>query len=447
MRPAAIEAARQQHRLVDVAERTGVELPKRTGSTSVHCPFPKHGHYDQRPSMHLNLDRGTFHCFGCNLSGDVVEWVRRSEQVTWPEAVAILDSGRPLTNTWAPSGHLGSGAVRESHPRAADGSAPPAPDLRGAGAQAAERPNPERTPADRVFAAMGAAWRFVSGGTLHDQGAEYLTRRGIDVAVLEAHIGRREVGHTPDVADGLVRALTGAGFTADELIDAGLARRALRSGPLTDFFRNRVLIPIRSAEGRVCAFNGRNIGDDRWPKYLNPPRTAAYDKSVDLYQPLPAPAHPHGQVIVVEGTLDALAVACAAIRAGQGDRLCPVTQSGTQLSAAQLFRVLELSAEPPLIAFDGDHAGREATARLRQRISDRGHDAEIAPIPEGHDPASLLAEQGQAGLIPFLPAIEPAREPEPHAALQHRQPTPTRTMPASWQAQEPLAMFRAGMGL
>ena len=82
-----------------------------------------------------------------------------------------------------------------------------------------------------------------------------------------------------------------------------------------------MLIPIRDQQERLCGFVGRNIGDDRWPKYKNPPRTATFDKSVNLYQPLPSPtAGSRGQVVVVEGTLDAMAIAVAAVRSGTAGR-------------------------------------------------------------------------------------------------------------------------------
>ena len=75
------------------------------------------------------------------------------------------------------------------------------------------------------------------------------------------------------------------------------------------------------------SFIGRNVGSPRAPEYENPPRTLLYDKCATLYQPLPAPS-PEGLVLVVEGTLDAMAIAVTALRAGQGERYCPLTQSG-----------------------------------------------------------------------------------------------------------------------
>src|SRR5262249_9358290 len=152
--------------------------------------------------------------------------------------------------------------------------------------------------------------------------------------------------------DGLVRALRARGFTDDELLDAGLGSRRLGETTVTDFYRQRVVIPLRRTDRQSAGFIGRNVGDSRYPKYKNPPRTHLYDKSINLYQPLPAPAVRDGQVVIVEGTLDAMAIAVAAIQCGLSDRYCPLTQSGRELSARQLDHVLALHPMPPVVAFD-----------------------------------------------------------------------------------------------
>ena len=320
----------------------------------------------------------------------MVEWVGRSEGVAWPEAVAILDSGRPLTNAWMSQHGPGAGP---GHPWEATRNGRRLTDQPGR-----NLPDLDRTPVERVFAALEAAWAHATSPRLHDRGATYLMGRGIDIAVIERHTGRAEVGHTPDSATGLVTLLLRDGFIPDELVDAGLARRT-GAGFLTDFFRNRVLIPIRAEASRICGFVGRNVGDDRWPKYLNSPRTVAYDKSVELYRPLPAPTHRDGRVVVVEGTLDALAVAAAAIATGQADRFCPVASSGTQLSADQIKRVFEMSVGTPVVAFDGDQAGRTASTQLGQRMADTGRSVALMQLPTGHDPASILVAWGPLGLV------------------------------------------------
>ncbi|MDA8269739.1 MAG: CHC2 zinc finger domain-containing protein [Actinomycetota bacterium] len=394
MNPSPIEAARARHPLVEVSARTGIECYRTSGSVTVRCPLPSHGHPDRTPSLRLHLDDGIFSCFGCGAKGDVVEWVRQAEGVDWREAIAILDSGCPLANAW-------SGKVVDAGDRTQP--VPAAPAGTTGSVWAAEAPDLTRTPPERVYAALAAAWGYYSYPPLRQRGLEYLNGRGIDAGVLEARTGRAEAGHTPAKADGLASALRSRGFSDDELVDAGLAHRRLGGHVVSDFYRQRVLIPIRDDQSRIVGFIGRNVGDQgRFAKYKNPPRTHAYDKSVNLYQPLPAPAEHRGQVVVVEGTLDAMAIAVAAIRSGQASRFCPITQSGRELSAVQLAYVLGLHPAPPVLGFDGDAAGRDSAYRHSLAAAHQGCIVTVTILPGNHDPASWLAERGDEGLSAWV---------------------------------------------
>ncbi len=258
--------------------------------------------------------------------GDVIQWARETEGVGVHDAIQALDSRQPLTNAWA--GHTPTDSRAASRSLTVD------------------HPDPDRTPTSRVLEALQVAWEHYTTPDLHAAAVAYLARRSIDVEVLEAHTLRTETGHTPSQAEGLVTALQAEGFNNNELVDAGLAHRNTNHGTISDFYRQRILIPIRDDQQHVIGIIGRNISDQqRWAKYKNPPRTAVYDKSINLYQPLPASTHPRGQVIVVEGTLDAMAIAVAAIRAGQASRFCPVTQSGRELSMLQFDQVIGGSSQ------------------------------------------------------------------------------------------------------
>jgi len=182
-----------------------------------------------------------------------------------------------------------------------------------------------------------------------------------------------------------------------------------------DFYRQRVLIPIRDERSRMCGFLGRNVGGDRWPKYKNPPRTHAYDKSVNLYQPLPAPTAPGGQVVVVEGTLDAMAIAVAAVRSGRSGQFCPVTQSGRELSVVQLERVISLHRPSLVLAFDGDSAGRDSAHRYAVPAARLGHSAAVTSLrPVLPTQAVACGSQFQRGLIWPLPSHPTESSPTHH---------------------------------
>ena len=384
-RPSPVEAARARHRLADVAGRTGIALGSVSGTVTVSCPMASHGHPDRTPSMRLYLDDDRYYCFGCGAKGDVVQWARDTEGLGVLAAVQALNAGGTLHNTWA-----GCAVV------------PQAPGLRRqvgtAGATQSDQPDLGRTPLPRVLAALKAAWAYYTVSPLNSRGAGYLANRGIDVRVLETFTGRAEVGHTPDDPCGAISALRARGFAPDELVDAGLAHRHALTGALRDFYRQRVLVPVRDDLWQVVGIIGRNVGHASTAKYKNPPRTAVYDKSVNLYQPLPVPTDRSGQVVVVEGTLDAMAIAVAAIRAGKAAAFCPVTQSGRELSDVQVRRVTAMHPGRLVLGFDGDDAGRESAARYSLVFAQAGKPVSVTSLARGHDPASWLADRGDRGL-------------------------------------------------
>jgi DNA primase len=206
--------------------------------------------------------------------------------------------------------------------------------------------------------------------------------------------------HTPYNPDQLVAHLRKRGFADDELVDTGLARR--RDGEaLSDSFQQRVLVPVRDERGAVIGLIGRStVGSERRmaAKYLNPARTAVYDKSTALYAPVDVALAKDGQVVIVEGALDALAIAAAARHAGLADRFLPVCTSGLSFSDSQIERILAMHPRAPVIALDGDAAGQQAAARLAARIAQHGREAAIVTWPRGEDPASWLEQHGPNGL-------------------------------------------------
>jgi DNA primase len=412
-----IVEARARHSLAEVAARTGIELAATTGNLSVRCPLPSHGHPDRTPSMRLYLDDDRYYCFGCGAKGDAIQWVRDAIGCGIAEAIRALESGEAFPNAWA----------GRPFDRGGPSSRAPQPGALG------ELPDRSRTPAGVVTELVRLAWARCMTASLHRLGAAYLANRGIEVGVLEAFTGRAEVGHTPDSTGGIVAPLLGDGFGEDALVDAGLATRR-GDGCLVDFYHHRVLVPLYEGETLVGLI-GRNVGSPRAPKYKNPPRTLLYDKSVTLYQPLPAPS-PEGLVLVVEGTLDAMAIAVAALRAGQADRYCPLTQSGRELSARQLERVLGLPGRV-VLGFDGDEAGRDATRRVAAAAARRGRAVLVASLPEGEDPASWLAGQGEAGLAVWRPscrdtrAVGESQTPSGERRVPGRQPEPMPT--SGWE--------------
>jgi len=396
-----IDDAKAQHLLADVARRTGIPVPEgATGDVTVQCPMPYPGTEGEvapknaKRTMVLHLDSNRWYCFTCAArelpaGGDVVQWVQNLEGVDALAAVAKLNGGGPITNHWPanPSGR------------------------KVAPAASWERPDLERTSRERVLSVLAAAWGYYSGPGGHKKGVEYLQGRTVDVGVLEAHTGRVEVGHTPKDSRKFLARMHEAGITDNELVDAGLVYRSRRG--VSPVYSDRVIIPCRR-RGQVVGFFGRDVTGTRPKdkKYVNLTTTLVYGKSVNLYQPLPAPSDEHGQVVVVEGTLDAMSIAIAAIKQEVPPMFCPVTQSGKVLSDAQLDYVLGIAKKSPVIAFDGDSAGRLANLTIATAIMAKGREYVVTTLPPKkdpatgepvgwHDPASYLAEYGPEALDAF----------------------------------------------
>jgi len=375
-------ALRARHRLATLVRRCGIDVPFDTGDIVICCPMP--GHDDSTPSMVLHLDTERYYCFGCGSHGDVIQWIRDFHGVAAIEAARILDEDRQLRTTATVPSRVVSG--RSDGRPASTGRARP------------ERPDLARTPSERVRAALAAAWTYYSHSYLHRRGSAFLSARRIEVTALELEVGHAVIGHTPARRDGLVTHLREHGFRLEELVDASLA---CRYGDVRcfDFFRNRAILPIRESDGRLSGLIGRASTNTGCPKYLNMSRTHTYDKRIALYRPVTQALDRHANVIVCEGTIDALALSAQAAASGLSDRYAPVSASGLALSANQLHQILSIHPLPPVFGGDGDVAGRRASIEWATRAALASRESVITTWPDGHDPASWIAAYGEAGLL------------------------------------------------
>jgi DNA primase len=393
-RPSPIEAALRRHRLADVARRTGITLPTDTGSVTVRCPPPSHGHPECTPSLRLYLDDDRYHCFGCSAKGDVIQWARDTEGVGVHKAIRVLDSGASLVNARA-------GATPTARRMATTAAGSGRPALLRAG-----------TSPERLHAAINAAWAVLTSPALHAAGVAYLAGRGVNIEAIEEHNERFEVGCTPTSPSGITELLLGVGFTIDELLDVGISHQGRATDRPVDMFRWRVVLPVREGDGAVCGLIGRSVNGSG-PKYLNSPRTDIYDKSVHLYRPLRVRGTPAAHAVVVEGTIDALALAAAAIATSSTNRICPLTQSGRELSPRQVSEILFQHRGRPVLMLDGDTAGREAMTRLTRAFTSAGRPPVQVDLPSGEDPASWLCQRHPSNLGQLLDHPRPVVAPRP----------------------------------
>jgi DNA primase len=222
----------------------------------------------------------------------------------------------------------------------------------------------------------------------------YLSSRGFNERTVE----RFGFGYAPDSRTALKRAL--ASFDEALLIEAGL-RIAVDDKEPYDRFRDRLMLPIHDARGRVIAFGGRILDQARKdaPKYLNSPDTPLFDKGRTLYNLHRAgPAsRKSGRIVVVEGYMDVIALAAAGIE----DAVAPM---GTALTERQIELLWRLT-DKPLLCFDGDAAGRRAAMRAATRVLPMlkpGHSLRFVGLPAGMDPDDLVKAKGSQAMETLL---------------------------------------------
>ncbi|MFP5258976.1 MAG: DNA primase, partial [Acidobacteriota bacterium] len=324
------------------------------------CPF----HQETKGSFNVHPDKGFFHCFGCQASGDVIDFYCRINGLEFREGLERLASevGVDL------------GRVRND-PRAA------------ARKQARDACLAMHELADRYF-------RHLLGRDEGKVAREYLEKRGVSAAMVEGFA----LGVSPEGWQGLQTVLRSRGFDDDAAVTAGLLTLG-KNGRTWDRFRGRLMFPIRDGGGRVIAFGGRTMGDGD-PKYLNSAETPIYTKGQHLYglfEARPAMAKTR-RALLAEGYLDVITLH----QFGYADA-CGVL--GTAMTHEQARRLAGLAPKVDLV-FDGDAPGRKAALRAAQMLLTLGGTCRVVPLPDGEDVDSLLHAAGRDGFEECLSRAE-----------------------------------------
>ena len=347
-----------------------VALKKRGRLLWGNCPF----HGEKTPSFKIDPATQLWHCFGCGKGGDVFGYVMELEHLEFPDAVRRLAERARIE-------------IREEGGRSAPASQK-----------------------DRLIAASEAAAEFFHREltTSREAGAktarDYLANRGFGLDVAK----RWRLGYAPSGRSSLVRHLTRAGFTREEIVEANLA--VADGAMLRDRFYNRIMFPIADVSGRTIAFGGRVVGSGE-PKYLNTQETPIFHKSSNLYALDRARSDivVSGTAVVVEGYTDVIALHEAGITSA-------VATLGTALTERHV-KLLGRFGQRVVYLFDGDEAGRRAAMRAAEFLDwsvtpEAGSsrvDLDVALIPGGMDPADLVSKEGPealkaviAGAVPLL---------------------------------------------
>ncbi|MEE8279817.1 MAG: DNA primase [Alphaproteobacteria bacterium] len=362
--PEFLDEIRARLSLADVIGRK-VRLIKRGREYSALCPF----HNEKTPSFTVSEDKGFFHCFGCGAHGDVIAFVMRVDNLSFPDAVERLaaDAGLPIPVT--------------------------TPE---------ERAHAEERVSLYTVTEAACAWferqlRSQAGGSA----LRYLHDRGL----ADDTMARFRLGFAPDRRGALKAAMTAGDFPESLLVAAGLLVAPEDGRAPYDRFRGRIIFPIADRRGRPIAFGGRLLGDGE-PKYVNSPETPLFHKGRVLYGLANAlkRARAAGTLTVTEGYMDVIALTHAGFAS--------VAPLGTALTESQLRELWRVVAEP-ILCFDGDAAGMRAAARAAERalpLLQPGRSLRFVTLPRGEDPDSLIAKRGAGAFGELLDAARPLAE-------------------------------------
>ena len=323
---------------------------------------------EKTPSFFVNDQKGFYHCFASAEHGDIFTFVMKTEGLSFPEAVERL---------------AGEAGVSLPKPTARD----------------AERAD-ERA---RLLQLMEKACVFFQDALTGPAGKaarDYLAGRGLD----RRTISRFGIGFAPERRTALCTHLAAAGFTQEEMAKTGMLISGKDIAVPYDRFRNRIMFPIADLRGKTIAFGGRALDPAARAKYLNSPETPLFHKGYILFNGKRAreAAHASGQVIVVEGYMDVVALS----QAGIDNAVAPL---GTALTQDQL-RLLWRMAPEPTLCFDGDSAGRRAAYRALDTALPHlapGQSLRFAFLPDGMDPDDLVRQAGPSALQDCLKQAKP----------------------------------------
>ncbi|SDO36264.1 DNA primase [Pseudomonas jinjuensis] len=330
-----------------------IQLKKTGKNYSACCPF----HKEKTPSFTVSPDKQFYYCFGCGAGGNALGFIMDHDNLEFPQAVEELAK------------RAGMDIPREE------------------GRRGSKPRQPTDSPLYPLLAAAADYYRqALKSHPARRAAVDYLKGRG-----LTGQIARDfGLGFAPPGWDNLLKHLGGDNLQLKTMLDAGLLVENPDSGKRYDRFRDRVIFPIRDSRGRVIAFGGRVLGDDK-PKYLNSPETPVFHKGQELYGLFEARKNNRDldEIMVVEGYMDVIALAQQGIRNA-------VATLGTATSEEHIKRLFRLVPNI-LFCFDGDQAGRNAAWRALEsalpNLQD-GRKVRFLFLPEGEDPDSLVRAEG-----------------------------------------------------
>ena len=345
--------------IVDVIGEV-VQLTKAGRNFLGLCPF----HGEKTPSFNVVEDKQFYHCFGCGRSGDVFKFIEDYRGVSFMEAVQIVgDQVGIRVQTLPPS---------QSRPQQADG----------------------KQPFYEIHQEAAKFYHAILMTTkMGEEARQYLYDRGLDDEVLR-HF---QIGLAPAEGNYLLQSVSGK-FSENILADSGLFHIS-DMGTMYDAFQDRIMFPLSDDTGRVIAFSGRlwrdpAEGTKPQGKYKNSRSTLLFNKSYELYHLDKAKqvAKKKHELYLMEGFMDVI----AAYRAGIENAVASMGTALTQEHVAHLSKF----TKKVILAYDGDKAGRLATAKALEVLEKQ--EVEVVQIPDQMDPDEYLNKNSPQALADLL---------------------------------------------
>ena len=345
--------------IVDVIGEV-VQLTKAGRNFLGLCPF----HGEKTPSFNVVEDKQFYHCFGCGRSGDVFKFIEDYRGVSFMEAVQIVgDQVGIRVQSLPPS---------QSRPQQADG----------------------KQPFYEIHQETAKFYHAILMTTkMGEDARQYLYDRGLDDEVLR-HF---QIGLAPAEGNYLYQSVSGK-FSEKIMAESGLFHIS-DMGTIYDAFQDRIMFPLSDDTGRVIAFSGRLWrepveGAKPQGKYKNSRSTLLFNKSYELYHLDKAKqvAKKNHELYLMEGFMDVI----AAYRAGIENAVASMGTALTQEHVAHLSKF----TKKVILAYDGDKAGRLATAKALE-VLDK-HEVEVVQIPDQMDPDEYLNKNSPQALGDLL---------------------------------------------
>lgn len=325
-----------------------VPLKKAGANFKGCCPF----HNEKTPSFVVSPQKQIYHCFGCGVGGNVIGFLMAQDHMEFPVAVEWLAD---RLNIKIPK-------------------------------QNAQADRNESQNEKLLRINSYAQWFFENELKTSKSTLAYIGKRGISEETRKKFL----LGFAPDNFESLTNFLRSKKIPTEFALSLGLIRKRDQANSYYDFYRNRLVFPIRNQKGQFIGFGGRTLAADEPAKYINSPESPLYNKSRELYGLFEARKQisQKDRVLIVEGYIDVLA--CHQLELDYA-----VAPLGTSLTEDQI-KILKRYSENFYLMFDGDSAGKKAAIRATELCFAAKLHPKIIILPQNEDPGSFLEHRSSA---------------------------------------------------